>query len=402
MDASTPAVLFKAVPGLMLHGALGAARSLGRMGVRVSAFQDSCWAPIALSRYVAETISWKFAERAPEESLQRLLDVGKDLGGRPVLIPMDDVACLFVGTNEESLRARFRFPVQPRGLAQSLARKQQLHDLCQTFGVPTPNAVFPRSRADVHEFLAAASFPIVVKSSDPELLHKRKAARSVSIVSSTRELWAAYDAMEDPDEPNLMFQEYIPGGAESIWMFNGYFDAQSDCLFGFSGQKLRQFPRATGATSLGICRVNDDVIAPTKRFLKAIGYQGIVDLGYRYDARDGRYKMLDVNPRIGASFRLFAGMDGMDVVRALYLDLTGQKLPLSECWRDTTWTVENDDLQTYFQGYRQSALSLSAWLRSLRNVRERAWFAHDDPLPFIAMCGTFAAKLCWQRLVGEA
>ena len=58
--------------------------------------------------------------------------------------------------------------------------------------------------------------------------------------------------------------------------------------------------------------------------MKAIGYQGILDIGYRYDRRDGQYKVLDVNPRIGCTFRLFAATNGMDVARALYLDMTGQ------------------------------------------------------------------------------
>ena len=43
--------------------------------------------------------------------------------------------------------------------------------------------------------------------------------------------------------------------------------------------------------------------------MKELGYRGILDIGYRYDARDGRYKVLDVNPRIGATFRLFVGAE---------------------------------------------------------------------------------------------
>ena len=64
----------------------------------------------------------------------------------------------------------------------------------------------------------------------------------------------------------------------------------------------------------------------TVRFMHELGYRGILDIGYRFDERDGEYKLLDVNPRIGATFRLFVGDDGMDVLRALYLDLTGQEV----------------------------------------------------------------------------
>ena len=102
-----------------------------------------------------------------------------------------------------------------------------------------------------------------------------------------------------------MLQEYIPGGDDDVWMFNGYFDADSDCLVGFTARKLRQTPIHTGATSLGICLPNAEVHETTVRWMKRLGYRGILDIGYRFDARDGRYKVLDVNPRIGATFRLF-------------------------------------------------------------------------------------------------
>src|SRR5437660_1734734 len=127
-----------------------------------------------------------------------------------------------------------------------------------------------------------------------------------------------------------MLQEFIPGGPETSWMFNGYFNPSSDCLIGFTGYKIRQFPPYVGATSLGIYQRNKQVNQVTREFMKAVGYQGILDIGYRYDARDGRYKVMVVNPRIGATFRLFVVENGMDVARALYFDLTGQAVEPGE------------------------------------------------------------------------
>ena len=89
---------------------------------------------------------------------------------------------------------------------------------------------------------------------------------------------------------------------------------------------MRQFPIHIGAASLGECKWNEDVADITINFMKKIGYRGILDIGYRLDPRDGRYKVLDVNPRVGQSFRLFLAKNGMDVVRTLYLDLTGQEI----------------------------------------------------------------------------
>jgi predicted ATP-grasp superfamily ATP-dependent carboligase len=232
----------------------------------------------------------------------------------------------------------------------------------------------------------------VLKSIDARLLQQRPLAKSVFIAREPGELLEAYDASEVPDQPNLMLQEYIPGGAESIWMFNGYFDTQSECLFGVTGQKLRQYPPHTGATSLGVCVPNDEVENMTRGLMKALGYRGILDIGWRYDASDGTYKLLDANPRIGATFRLFVGEDGLDVARALYLDLTGQPVPACAPRPGRKWLVENRDLTSSARYWRQGQLSPGAYVRSLRGVQELAWFAADDPAPFALMCAVSLAQ----------
>ena len=110
--------------------------------------------------------------------------------------------------------------------------------------------------------------------------------------------------MSPAERGNTMLQEYIPGGPDTSGCSTAT-STRSDCLFGFTGRKLRQSPPYTGMTSLGVCLPNPDVAQTTTRFTKEIGYRGVLDIGYRYDARDGRYKLLDVNPRLGATFRLF-------------------------------------------------------------------------------------------------
>jgi predicted ATP-grasp superfamily ATP-dependent carboligase len=206
------------------------------------------------------------------------------------------------------------------------------------------------------------------------------------LVQSTPELLAEYRRMEDPDNPNLMLQEYIPGGADSVWMFNGYFANDSECLAAFTGKKIRQSPPLTGATTLGICLRNQTVEDITRDFMRKIGYRGIVDMGYRYDQRDGQYKLLDVNPRVGSTFRLFVDSNGMDVVRALYLDLTGQPVKRGAVREGRKWIVEQSDLLSSLRYGRLGKLTPSQWVGSLDGIEEGAWFARDDPLPLAAMC----------------
>jgi predicted ATP-grasp superfamily ATP-dependent carboligase len=154
----------------------------------------------------------------------------------------------------------------------------------------------------------------------------------------------------------------------------------------FTGRKLRNFPPYFGQASLAVCAKNDQVEKTTLAFMKNIGYRGPLDLGYRYDARDGKYKVNDINPRVGAMFRLFVGDNGMDVIRALYQDMTGQPVIPARAPEGRKWIVEDVDFLTSFRYWRDRKFTLKQWINSFRGVREMTFLAADDPLPFAGAC----------------
>jgi D-aspartate ligase len=82
---------------------------------------------------------------------------------------------------------------------------------------------------------------------------------------------------------------------------------------------------------------------------------------------------------------------GMDVVRALYLDLTGQPVQRGLPREGRKWIVEQSDLMSSLQYGRLGELTLRKWASSLRGIEEEAWFARDDLVPF--------AGICWASLV---
>jgi D-aspartate ligase len=384
-DSKTPVVVIQFARGLA-HAGLGIMRSLGRQGISVYVVNSDSRSPASSSRYCRRQFLWDIDQEHPEDSVERLVNLGRKIGPRPVLIPTThDAAALFVADNARFLKDAFIFPDQPPSLVRALASKKEMYFLAKRFGIPTPETSFPQTRFDVARFLEHATFPVMLKGIDGVRLQKRTGKKMV-IVRDQQELLDTYDALEEPGNPNLMLQEYIPGGDDTIWMFNGYFNKDSDCLVGFTGKKIRQFPVYTGSTSLGICLPNEAVSKTTKEFMKVIGYRGILDVGYRYDARDGLYKVLDVNPRLGGTFRLFVAENGMDVVRAQYLDLTGQPVPESAPPSGRKWIVEDSDFVSCLRYYKDGKLTLKEWIKSFRGIREGAYLALDDPRPFFELC----------------
>jgi D-aspartate ligase len=385
MSHATPVVVLRSGH----HGDLGIARSLGRLGVPVFSADAAWWEPICRSRYCRGRLRLHLEDSSAGRAVTGLLEAGRKLGDRPILIPTTDREAIWVADHAAALREVFRFPSQNAGLVRVLSDKSLMQHLARSSGVPTPQSAVPRSKDDVEQFVESAVFPVMVKATDVESM-RRRAGGTKFLIHTPRQLLDLYMQAEDPDGPNLMIQEFIPG---EDWMFDGYFGRDSECVFGVTGKKIRRFPVYTGVTSLGVCIRNETVERTTARFMKAIGYQGILDIGYRRDQRDGQYKVLDVNPRIGCTFRLFAGTNAMDVARVLYLDLTGQPVPQSSACVGRKWVVEDFDLFSSYRLWREGALTWKQWVRSFRGVQEKACFALDDPLPFLWMWAADGGEL---------
>ncbi len=385
-------------PGIHGHGV---ARSLGRLGVHTYGVHADPQSPSTSSRYWRGNYFWDLSKASPEESVDWFLNLTRKIGSHPILIPTDDQSCLFVEDHAEALLKEYQFPKQPSGLTASLSNKKQLYTLCKQMSVPTAETTFPQSRTDVIQFIEKAVFPVMLKGIDTVAVQKRTGVRMV-IVNDGETLLKRYDEMETTNAPSLMLQEYIPGSAENNWMFDGYFDSESICRFGITARKLRQYPAYTGMTSLGVCETNETLINQIETFMKALGYRGILDTGYKYNPANGKYYLLDPNPRLGCSFRLFVDSIDMDVVKVQYCDLTGQPIQIGTLVEGRKWLVEPFDIVSSIRYWRDGNLKLRDWLRSFRGVQEAQWFARDDMRPFWSVWKYSTKVLSRPKLKKEA
>ena len=363
------------------HGGVGIIRSLGRLGIPVYGVHKGPWEPAARSRYLKGVFRWDFSSASSSDSVAFLVDIVSRVGGRPILVPTSDITAVFASENAKALSEAYLLSTASAEVVRSLSSKHEMFKLCQKLGVPTSHTMLPQTREDVLNFAHANKFPVIVKGESGEFLQKNGIRGRVAIVANEKDLLKIYDTNTGINQTQLLLQEYIPGGDDTIWMFNGYFNERSECLFGATGRKLRQFPAHRGSTSLGICLKNDVVATQIIQLMQALSYRGPLDVGCRFDARDGQYKLLDVNPRIGATFRLFVSDNDMDVVRALYLDLTGQTVASGKLLEGRKWIVESNDLISSWTYIRERKLTLGGWLKSLRGVQEGVWLASDDLRP---------------------
>jgi D-aspartate ligase len=382
-DTAVPVLVLK-VGRYVLHdhGGLGIARSLGRLGVPVYGVVEDRFAPAVASRYLTGAFTWDTRGLSTQQLLEGMAIIGERLRRPAIVIPTDDAAAIFLAEEAATLQRWFLFPHQPPALPRTLANKRELFLLCKRIGVACPDAVFPTSVHDVRKFVSSAVFPVMVKATE----RHAESTRTSWIAQTPDELYAIYRSMESQPGGELIFQEYIPPAYGEDWFYHGYRNTDSGSHVGFTGRKLRSHPPYAGPTTLGQAVVNEPLRQQAEALLHAISYSGIMDLDYRLDTRDGQYKLLDFNPRIGAQFRLFQSDTGVDVARALYLDLTGRPVPRSLPPQARTFIVEPYDLLASLTYFWRGGLTLREWRASVTGARELAWFSRDDPLPFLVMC----------------
>ncbi|MGH3788115.1 MAG: carboxylate--amine ligase [Pseudonocardiaceae bacterium] len=382
IDTKTPAVILKLDRNPMHHGGLGAIRSLGRLGVPVYGVHEDPLAPAAGSRYLHGRWIWRLSADDVDRVHAGLMALADRIGRPAVLIPTDDAGAIFLAEHGADLRRHFLFPSPPSHLPRQLAGKYTMYQLCRKLDVPCAAAALPDSLAGAEDFADRVGFPLVAKLATPWRSGNAKKLRSTSVVHNQHELTRIWQASAGQDGGALMLQEYVRGWD---FYFHGYCDAQSRCRPGFVGSKERSYPAHAGLTSLGRWVDNPQLRGQATELMTRLGFRGIVDLDYRFDPRDGQYKLLDFNPRLGAQFRLFRDTAGVDVVVAAHLDLTGRAIPPGAPQLGRSFLVENYDPIAALT-YRRSGLSFRSWVTSLRRADELAWFARDDLAPFGLMC----------------
>ncbi|MFI6205161.1 ATP-grasp domain-containing protein [Streptomyces sp. NPDC051041] len=370
LDTRVPAVLLRIDQNPFHHGTLGAVRSLGRAGVEVHVVADAVRSPVHRSRYVHRMHPPPLPGASPDDVLAVLRRVAGLIARPAVLVPMDDAGAVAVARLRDALTPSYLLPAMPPALPERVADKAELAAVCASADVPHPLTLVPDSAAEAAAAARRLGLPLVAKWSRPWLLPAGSGLRSTVPVRSEQQARELYLRTGEAGS-RLLLQAYLPPGPDRDWFFHGYADHAGTVRAGGPGRKQLAWPRGAGLTAVGRWTPNPQVRAAAERLVDALGYRGVLDLDFRRCGTTGRYHLLDFNPRPGAQFRLFADGAGLDVVRALHLDLTGRPLPAGAPVPGRTFVVEN--------------YAPLAALRTAPAGRELAWYARDDRGPGWAM-----------------
>ena len=278
------------------------------------------WPPMVgrLSRFVryCET----YSPSRGETVIDGLLRLAERFDGTGVLFPSTDIDLEALIIGRPRLQARYWIPAAPE-IGLKIAEKNWQYEIAERVGMPVPrNTRFlGGSRPDVSGF----RYPLIVKPST-------RGALAGDWVFRLR-LLDAPDALDeclaglDADYPGREFQvaENIPGEPDELYTVGTYSGVDGRVVGVYTGRKLTQYPYHHGVASLAESTdLPAHVVQHSRALLDAMGFVGISQVELKRDARDGAYKLLEVNGRAWLWVKLAAFSD-VNLPLMQYYDLTG-------------------------------------------------------------------------------
>jgi D-aspartate ligase len=348
------------------------------------------WEPVRASRY-----GRKILVPRSSDTDAAILDVLAGIDGepRPVLIPTSDHLTYFVSKHRATLETRFRCCIPPDSAIHTVLDKAKDTQLFQGTGIPLPRTVqaLPSSPADL---IRELGLPLIVKPRtfvDKENLGWRNViVRSLADAESFyRENRARFGS--------VIAQELIPGPDDTLWESICLFNDASEIARAFTFRKLSTMPAHYGATARGISERNQALVDLSATIGKRLGYVGIGDIDWKYDARDGQYKYLELNPRLGLC-HYFGTRCGINLTLDAYRMACGETLPTGSAQVDgRRFLAVLEEIGARLQSGDSFFAVSRGLLTALASWPVGAYFAADDVLP-----GPFAVARVGYRLASKA
>lgn len=375
------------------YNGLSIIQELGRHGVKVYAV-DSARSVGTYSRYAT---FWRCPDPlfAEQSFIQFLLDKGPYFDQRPVLFPTNDHWAAAISKHRDQLERYYIPCVAKWESVQLLLHKDRFYAWAMERGYPVPRAYSLRELVEAQD----VSFPVVAKP---------RYRRMSGLTGKNADFFAQMDAhrmvkLDTPDSlrhfisthedlmPHMVFLEYVPGMADTMYTIGIYADQRSLTLGVFTGRKVRGFPPDIGDCMVGQAeRLPSELVLMVNRIVEDLGYHGIAEFEFKKAPNSTQFKLIEINPRSWSWIGITPAC-GVSLPWIAYQDLTmNTGVTYSESavdHGDIKWIRLLDDFRNCVfsnknLGFPQFSMNPRQWWSSLRAQR-RIWaeFASDDPLP---------------------
>jgi predicted ATP-grasp superfamily ATP-dependent carboligase len=356
--------------------ALGALRLLHRAGIPVYSLTA---APSVESRSRWFRPLPGVRETLAEAPLARLLEASSL--ERAVLLACSDSTQSAVSELPPALAARFPSSTSAPEIVTQLTSKAKFAALLKSIGVPHPQTVIIDHASSLERLAELQPGEMFLKPIDSASFVRDYGVKGcwVRDLADARLQLARIQG----DGHGVILQEYVPGPASNHFLIDGFASANGQVRALFARRRLRMYP-PDFSNSVYMVSVPLSEVEPAAQALRAIlsalEFRGIFSAEFKRDARDGIFKILEINARIWFYVE-FAGRCGVDVCTMAYRDALGLPLEDLSAYRCGVRLVSPyDDLFWAHHAWSNRQLQMGAWLRSWLGAQQPL-FNWTDPAP---------------------
>ena len=238
---------------------------------------------------------------------------------RLLLISCGDVYSFLLAQVEDELRPYYSFHALPLDMADRLSSKTTFYETCAEYGLPHP-ATFVVTKENAREGAYRElpfPFPVALKPADSReyLKIEFEGRKKAYIIDTLDELeWTINAIYNAGYTGELIVQDFIPGDDSRMRVLNAYVDQHHRVRMMFLGHPLLEdpTPAAVGNYAAIMPDYNEEICTQIGDFLQQIGYVGVANFDMKYDERDGKYKLFEINLRQGRS-SYFVTLNGFNL-----------------------------------------------------------------------------------------
>lgn len=366
----------------MMETGLGVIRSLARHGIPVSG-ADHKFDMAFRSRYVSAVLC-PHPERDTTAFIDWMLGFAEGQQRKPVLFLTSDDFIAAVAEHRETLEELFLLNLPDKYLLDRITSKQLLAEDALSIGIPVPTTAAIQTPEDLQATADLLRFPVFLKGLSSRTWREVYGGTLKGfVVHRAGEMRERAQSALKKGVP-LLAQEVVQGPDSNHWKVCVYLSPSGELLRLLTLRKLRQHPPHFGIGSITETRDNAALAALGKRYFEGLGYRGVGSAEFKLDTRDGRWKLIELNPRYWQQ-NAQATAAGSNFPLTQYMDLTGQVPPPdSGFFTGVKWVNIYMDFSSFLAYRREEGLGFIRWLASLRGRRTiLSDFSLLDPGPFL-------------------
>lgn len=300
--------------------------------------------------------------------------------GPSYVFPSEDLTAALVSQKLDALASLgFTGVAAPWSVMETFFYKDRTHALAARLGLDYPASLDAEAEP---EKLDTLRYPVILKPDVMQFFHQLHHTKAIEC-ADPQEARRQLDAYRDPDRRyRLMAQEIIPGPARQIVSLGGLFTGGT-LHAAIATRHKRQYPADFGTATYIDTKAPEAMIAVSTRLLEAAGYQGLAEVEFKIDPRDGTLRLLEVNPRL-FKWHGFGALHGINLAAMEIARREGAALPAGEAIINTrtAWRDIYSDLASSLAALRSGETSVGELAAELGERKTDSVLRFDDPAPF--------------------